>query len=246
MHITKPATALGRFVRDQRCELHLTQAQLAEKLGLKSCAVSHLEVGRAKGMILSPDRVALLAAALRCSMDAIDELLPLRVRHSGSLPSGGLGRLLLKRRVELNVTQQEAAQRAGVARSQYPRWESGKIKTITPRMAEHIQKGLGLDASSLEPFVKRRYSSGAHMTRGKSKFARAVRARRLKLDLSQATLAARLGVTAAFVSQIEVGKTVKMTMSTMLPRLAKELGIPVSRLEILREKRKRNRKKRTQ
>jgi transcriptional regulator with XRE-family HTH domain len=44
-HASDP-TALGRLVREQRAKLHLTQSELASRVGVSRSAISELEAGR--------------------------------------------------------------------------------------------------------------------------------------------------------------------------------------------------------
>jgi transcriptional regulator with XRE-family HTH domain len=46
LSMTSDAPALGRIVRSQRERLHLTQAELAEQVGVSRSAISELEAGR--------------------------------------------------------------------------------------------------------------------------------------------------------------------------------------------------------
>lgn len=64
---------LGRLVREQRAKLHLTQSELAQKVGVSRSAISELEAGRIEqpraavfarlGSVLGLPAAALLAAA---------------------------------------------------------------------------------------------------------------------------------------------------------------------------------------
>ena len=64
---------LGRLVREQRAKLHLTQSELAQKVGVSRSAISELEAGRIAqpraavfarlGSVLGLPAAALLAAA---------------------------------------------------------------------------------------------------------------------------------------------------------------------------------------
>jgi len=64
---------LGRLVREQRAKLHLTQSELAQKVGVSRSAISELEAGRIEqpraavfarlGKALGVPAAALLAAA---------------------------------------------------------------------------------------------------------------------------------------------------------------------------------------
>jgi transcriptional regulator with XRE-family HTH domain len=64
---------LGRLVREQRAKLHLTQSELAQKVGVSRSAISELEAGRIEqpraavfarlGSVLGIPAAALLAAA---------------------------------------------------------------------------------------------------------------------------------------------------------------------------------------
>ena len=64
---------LGRLVREQRSKLHLTQSELAQKVGVSRSAISELEAGRIAqpraavfarlGSVLGLPAAALLAAA---------------------------------------------------------------------------------------------------------------------------------------------------------------------------------------
>jgi len=64
---------LGRLVREQRTKLHLTQSELAQKVGVSRSAISELEAGRIEqpraavfarlGSVLGLPAAALLAAA---------------------------------------------------------------------------------------------------------------------------------------------------------------------------------------
>lgn len=104
---------LGRLIRSRREELGLSCAELGRKMEISRAAISKIELG---GTRLSQNGVPLgrLAKALKIDIARIEALRPKRRLKQIPADSRTLGGFLIRRRLDLNLTQQEVAKRSGL------------------------------------------------------------------------------------------------------------------------------------
>ncbi len=243
MRIIEPRTKLGGFIRERRLILGLTQKQLANKVRLSLPCIAKYEYGRIRGSAMSSILVRRFTKALQCPSENISELLPQKVkvwRLSVEPPPTELGILVFSRRQELRLTQDELGQRMGTqSNSTYNFIETGKSKTISLDMGERLAKALEMDFSLLEPFTKEKLLaySAYRKRQSESALGRFIRSKRIELNMSQEKLAIKLGVTRAYISEMEIGKA-NLSQSSRLSEIAEILGVDIRVIEALRGKRK--------
>lgn len=217
----------GNFIRSLRLSLNLNQTQVGHLAGISQNYVSALELGivRYPGETI----VMSLARALKCSPEELRRRIPAR---RVAEPVTAARKLIRARRVELGLSLAEFASRMGMTPAKARYLETSRCQHLRLRLVRPLSTILNFSPSVLAPFVD--------LTRkeAESEFGRLVRAGRLDNGMTDRDLARKLGVTAAYVSQIEVGKASLSQSHEFVVRLALILGFERERLLAARSKRK--------
>ena len=119
---------LGKHIRARRTELLFSQSNLAEKLGVSKAYVSLIELG-AQYLSTSDHMIERLAEILKLDVATLKSLRPKR-KTNQKIRQSALSRFLTARRQELQLSQKEVAQRAGISSSLMHRAETGKFSGI--------------------------------------------------------------------------------------------------------------------
>ena len=136
---------LGRLIRARRMALNISQAELAQTVGLTAQSISLIELGRIT-LAASSGLLNKLAQALEIVSCKLRELQPDR-RVSRVKPRASmLGQFITDQRRERGIKQYELARMIGVA--QYAIWayESGKT-CPSPKRLRQIAAALGFDSN---------------------------------------------------------------------------------------------------
>lgn len=118
---------LGRLIRTRRQELVMSGDQLAEKLGVSRQRVSQIELGQCR-LCKDDDMIERLAKVLILEVDQLQAFrLKRRLKRTVAVPAT-LGRFLADKRLELQLTQREVAERAATSTSVVSALETGRIR----------------------------------------------------------------------------------------------------------------------
>ena len=127
---------LRENVRLLRGSLGYSQSKLAELCGWARTTVVRLETGERHP---SYGQVCVLARILKVSVGVLEKDLSWIFEASNG---GALTEVLRRRRLAENLTQQEAAERCGMSRSQYCEIESGKTEPSAKQLLA-LSQGFG-------------------------------------------------------------------------------------------------------
>lgn len=221
--VPKNNTGFQGYIRARRRELNLSQVQLAQALGLPQAVVSALETGKRE--YLNYQKLSDLAQVLRVNVEELRNLMPVR----GAQPGTELGKLIRKRREELNLTHLAFADKMGMSPNKARALEVGKAPAIDQEVAQQLKKVLALeiDPSALTQANTRLMVSTTEL--GKLVFSR-----RNELGMTMAMLAKELNVSRQFVHQIETGEASIIRNDEIIVRLAHSLKLDVKELEAVR------------
>lgn len=189
----------GVIIKQLRRERHLTQAQLAEKVGVKTATVSAWENGRIK---IRPERLSALGAALNHEFESVcfDDI------DKGSPFCACIKAMRLRR----GLSPTEFAKEIGVSYISIMRWEKGVVpsrRTVLQQLEVH---GIPLPAEH-KP-VQQLTVFGENLTR-----------LRRESKLSQKTLGQTIGVDDTSISAWETGRYVPSESN--LEKLCQYFGV---------------------
>lgn len=193
----EPKTDLAQRLRRYREGLHLTQAELAERAGLRQGLITSIEQGQYR----PSRRVALaLASALDVPVQELLGEVKVEYLHQPAPVPAGFARRLRERREALHLTCRELAGRAGLHHSYISHLEHG-VSHPSAAVAAALAGALDLPVYALvaeEPQERPRPETGLPAN---------LRAQRETLGLSQAALARRAGISTSHVKAIESGRS---------------------------------------
>jgi len=220
-HLQQPAVvplAFAQQLRERRTALRLTARALAGHTGLHHSYISQLERG-----VSHPSRA--VAAALARALDLPVEALVGEGFQERARPETGLPATLRARRETLEMSQAVVARRAGISQSYVKAIESGRSRPSREVIAQ-----LARTVEMSEDDLLEEEDRAAFRARGQPApgLGARLRDRRQTLGLSDEALAARAGVTATSLSQIERGvwlpsRVVAQTLATALGLRLEEL-----------------------
>lgn len=166
-------------VRQLRTEQGLTQAQLAEIVGVKTATISAWETGR---ITIRPERLSALGTALGHQFPYADE-------GAGN----SFGEQIKVLRVQRGLSQAEFARQVGVSNAAVSRWERGAVprrRSVLQQLAAHeVPRPVGHKPIWLST------AFGENLTK-----------LRLKAGLSQKALGQAIGVDDTSISAWETGR----------------------------------------
>lgn len=230
INMTPTRTELGKFIREHRLKLGLSQLALGEEVGYKTLKyfISCLETGESS--YLSSKRLAGLARALKCSRAKLQALVP---KKREAEPKTEKGEFIRNRREKLGLTLVEFAGRMGISLEKAKYLETVKHPNLPSyRMLRLVGRVLKLKPAALLKFLGRRRKQG------KVGLGSLIRSRREELGFSCAELGRILGISRAAMSQIELGRTRLSQNGIRLEQLAKALNFGIAKLEALRPKKR--------
>ena len=229
-NMTPSRTRLGRFVRARRLELDLRQEAVAKLAGFSQNTTSAIEIGKCRH--LNQKYLTALARALQCEEKELRQRIPVkRVAE----PQTELGKLIRAHREELGLTPEDFAKEMGMSREWARCLEARGGPFCQHRTAKKLAEVLDRDVSVFAKFVR----DDSKPT--ESELGQMVRTRKKELGMDGPQLAKELGVTAQFVSQIELG-TCRLTNEKkndrLVERLAQALNLESSELHAVRPRRR--------
>lgn len=193
---------IGRFVRNQRQALQLSQSEVAKHMGWNLFAISRIE--RGKRRYLSSAQKKKLAEILKCSPADLAAL-PSRPKFQ---PVTELGKFILASCEPLGLTWKQLATQAGILRRSFEKWVYGTTRSISKISdRQQLARALRLEPDAFERFKVIPPPLGFRQTPSSSLLGNAVRDRRIQLGLNQTQLGSRLGVGRQAISLIELGHT---------------------------------------
>jgi transcriptional regulator with XRE-family HTH domain len=217
-------TGLGRFIRDRRIQLQLSQRGLARMLGgtWMQSRLSQLERGVTRRLFKSD--VERFARVLAIDPGRLRRLIPPVPLLPALTP---LARLVRARREALGLTRDELARRAGSDTLHIGMLER-TARGLRYEFARRLARALEIDRAVLAPFT------GRIGTAPGNRLGAAIRARRKALGWSAAELGRRVGVSKAAVLNVEQGHVGLTRETGAFQRYARVLGLDVTALGTMR------------
>lgn len=226
--MTPGNTELGIFIRTRRLKLRLSQKTLAEKTGCSQALISDLEIGIRNN--LKDRNLDKFSEVLRCNPEELQIRMP--EKHTPE-PRTKLGRLMRARRKEIGMTLEDLVREMETSLQQVKSLELRPKPLLRFNTARKLAGVLGLELSTFAEFV------GINTKPTNSALGLLVRTRRQELGMSSTRLAAELGVSRQFVSQVECGQLPLLNKSKkMIQQLAEILEIEVEQLKAARPRRR--------
>ena len=210
-HADDDLPELARRLRTERTALGLTQAAVAERLGVAQATYAAWETGRARPTARHVDDVAELLGLARETVLALCST-PFVVDYHDWPP---LGRLIGARRQALGLTRGGLADAVGVAPGTIASWELG-YRTPAAAQVAALAQALETSFDHLTAALPRRRAASA---RGEL-----ILTRLRELGLRSSDLAAAVGTTESTISRWVHGHS--RPAPTNLARLASALRLP--------------------
>ncbi len=225
----KPCTTkLGKFIRNRRLKLQLTQDDIEIRSGIDRNIVGLVELGKQK--YLKDHQLEKLAEVLKCSSDELRKRMPVKYV---AWPQTELGKLIHSRRNEIGMTLEEFARKTKKTVSAVRQLETRK----SPSMGYKLLKLLG-NALDLNPSILTRFIIKQRQKETASELGQLIRSRRKELTMSLAELGNKVGVTRQHVSLIELGRIRLNGNKNIMVKISKALGLDLKAMENLIPRRK--------
>jgi transcriptional regulator with XRE-family HTH domain len=221
-------TRLGRFIRRLRLKRKLRQGELGKLAKMPQTQISLLETGERKS--LKKGQVKLIARALRCSQRELRKRMP---KQKLRPPKNKLERLIRARCAKIGCSLKEFEKKMGMRRGRM--FLLFRSKSLKYAVAARTAQALKLPTSALTRFVV-----GSQHKPG-NKAGRLIRKQREAKLMSLDSLSAQLGVSKAYLSQIELGPRLITRKSRIAKPLATILDLKIS--EVCRRASRRKPKK---
>lgn len=206
----KPAVGkLGEIVRRRRKELAMSLEMVASKLGVTRQFVEMIESGRVK-LIKDNDRITRLAEVLDLPPESLIAVRSKRRLKSKKVTPNPLSGFLVKRRIELGLTQKAVAGMAETNTDRICCIEMGKIRP-TQELLGKLEMALLCKIppeiiSNTKPLKPKEGKGPRNHVERKSKLGEFVTNRRLELGLTQVVLAEMAGIHKHVICGVEVGR----------------------------------------
>lgn len=219
------SAARGSRLRLARERASLSRADVAAELQVSAESVRRWEQGGSK-----PSETVVDAYLRVVGSDVVPIASPLE-EADDVVSDDEVGEVLRRRRIELGLTQVEAAARVEVAQATWAGWEIGRARPGR-ELAAALAGFLAADLATVEALLQPRLT--VEMANWPT-FGRILGERRVSLQLDRAQLAARMRVSPRTVAAWETGE--KVPNNTHLARLAEVLGVaPVVLVSALPER----------
>gem|GEM_PF-5102456 len=146
-NLTANESSLGGFIREKRMGLHMSQQELADKIGVTRASVSLMEIGNElKGH--NPKRLSALAKALKVNMAELTSLVVYTdIRNPYSViprKADTLGEFVTMERQKLRLTQIAFANLCGLPAYSISPLERNELK-VTNLIISKLTAGLGCE-----------------------------------------------------------------------------------------------------
>jgi transcriptional regulator with XRE-family HTH domain len=220
--------AFGRFIREKRLLLNISQEALADQSGLHWTYVSNIENGKPN---ISLEKIFCLASALHCSAEELIPDIEKKTRNSTksqkkkkeiqitdkALIQREFGQLIKERRLSLKISQDEFAFASALHRTYVSSIERGE-RNISLENIFLLAKALRCHARDLIPSLQLKLRSSSKYKEKpacisekvkrslQKEFGKKVKEQRLSKGISQEELAFRSGLHRTYVGAIERGQ----------------------------------------
>ena len=223
--MTKAKAKPGRFLRAQRLKCRRSQLDVAKLIGFgfRQTDVSMMELGYRK--YLTPQQLNGYAKAINCSPEEIRK----HVHEKKLKPKTELYRIVRMVIKKSGLTAEEAVKKLEPIFGSKYCWKAIYKNVISYKRVNLLVKYFGANPAMFSKF----FSKGKQP---KTRFAKVVRAGRIKKGMSVAELARKLGRSKQFVSQIEHGEISLCRHDEMVEMIAFVLGLDADKLKALRSK----------
>lgn len=218
--MTPSKTAFGKFIRERRIELGLSQMRVAKILQMSQSDYSNFEVGNCYPW---PKRLAGMAQVLNLELSQLESLIPQR---QPTQPKTNFGFFIKNRREQLGLSMEDFAKKLKVNINRAKNLEIGNNDGISYDFLNQLAEALELELSALSQFV------GTRAKRTNGGLGELIRARRKELGLSITQLGKKLQRTRQLISQIELGHSKLSRSRVFVERLAEVLNLEVTMLQI--------------
>lgn len=145
--MTPSRTEFGSSIRNRRLRLGLSQTLVAESVGLSQNSISTIEVGIQK--YITNRQLTELAKVLQCDWEELQKLIP---EKNDAQPKTKLGKLILARLEELNITLEAFAEKMGITYKQAKYLKTKKSPGIRYSLVKPLASALELEPSALAEF----------------------------------------------------------------------------------------------
>lgn len=139
----KPTNSkLGRLIRARRKELIMSLNQLANELNVSRQLVNQIEFGQCR-LSESDEMIERLAQALQLDVNELRAVRPMRrLKQNTRISLTPFGKIIVSRRLELQLTQREVGKRIGVRAEIISNLETGKTIYPNPSLIDKLTKVL--------------------------------------------------------------------------------------------------------
>lgn len=144
-HIRPATTPFGKWLRQRRLELGLSQEEVGKRIGVSRAAVSSHEIGYRVNYSQhkSEQRLHQLAEVLQLDWETVAKLRPaerpcpyiLHMPHIKKTRTSGLAQMLTDIRLRRQLRQAEMARLVGVHQTTWGQWELGRKRPSPKRLA---------------------------------------------------------------------------------------------------------------
>ncbi len=196
-----PATALGKFILEQRKRLGLSRQELAEKLQVRDKYIRWLEMGGSKSRKIIYKTAQRLAEALKLEPTAFSNFV---VSPNTKETKSGLGKLVRARRLELCISQRQLAKKIGKTCQTVSYIEHGALPlNSNGPMLTKLAEALELDLAALEALKPKRQAKKFNAK--PNTLAAFFVNRRMALGLTRVEVKRRTGLSINAVFKVERG-----------------------------------------
>lgn len=221
------SSSLGRLIRTQRTELGLSIRGLAKRLDVSIQYVNQIEFGLSS-LNRNDKMIERLATILKLDVAKLKEVRSKRRLKKSMTDPNTLGGFLTARRLELDLSQRELAERAGTGTKIVSAIETGRKKpdqALLSRLAKALECEVPLE---LIPKLEK-FKTGPKLGFVRQRITplgQFITQKRIALGLTQAEFAKHAQIGEQTVVSLEIGKT-NQPGPTVLEKVSAALGCEI-------------------